>query len=73
MTQVVYIETRVKRVWEQIEKVYVNGTGNSAVFESVSRGWFVAFQGSYEALFFGEERPEFQPGDRIKITFEKIK
>lgn len=64
--------TTVVKVWEQHDRVHVTGTGPSAVFREVSRGWFVQFQGSYEALFFGREIPELEEGDFVKISFEKI-
>lgn len=33
--------------------------------------WWVHFVGSWETLRFGEEKP-FEPGDLVKITFEKV-
>lgn len=33
--------------------------------------WWVQFEGSWEALRFGEDRP-FDQGDMVKITFEKV-
>jgi hypothetical protein len=68
-----YIETPVIKVWEQIDKVHVSGIGNAALFEDRSRGWFVQFKGSYEAIFFGTEKPDIAEGDWMKISFEKIK
>lgn len=67
-----YILTTVVKIWEQKDRVHVTGTGQSTVFREVSRGWFVQFAGSYEALFFGRERPELEEGDSMKISFEKI-
>jgi hypothetical protein len=37
-----------------------------------SLGWFVHFDGSREALFFGHERPDFYQGNTVRITFERI-
>lgn len=34
--------------------------------------WWVNFEGSWESLCFGTEAPQFEVGDRIKITFERI-
>lgn len=67
------ILTTVVKVWEQHDKVHVTGTGSEAVFRKVSRGWFVQFAGSYESLFFGQEKPNLEEGDKVKISFEKIK
>lgn len=70
--QLLYIDTEVKRVWEQIDKVYVSGYGENVVFKNQSRGWFVAFMGSYEALYWGDEQPKLKVGDRVRIRFERI-
>jgi hypothetical protein len=35
-------------------------------------GWFVHFEGSHESIFLGQERPKFNPGDTVRITFERI-
>ena len=35
-------------------------------------GWFVNFEHSHEALFMGHERPSLEPGDQVKITFERL-
>lgn len=68
--QLVYIKTKVKRVWEEFEKKYVSGMGPDAIFTEISKGWFVAFEGSYEALFFGHVEPNFKVGDKVKIRIE---
>ena len=33
--------------------------------------WFVHFEGSREALSFGPDKPEWEVGDRVHITFMK--
>ncbi len=35
-------------------------------------GWFVHFEGSRESLNFGIERPQWEVGQQIKITFEGL-
>lgn len=40
--------------------------------EKVGDLWYVNFLGSWESLAFGEEKP-FEVGDKVKITFERIK
>jgi len=67
------VATQVKRVWERIEKVHLHGAGLEAVFQDQSFGWYVAFDGSYEALYFGPTKPDFNVGDKIKISFERIR
>lgn len=66
------IQSRVVRVFEHIEKQHVNGIGKDATFSEVSRGWFIAFEGSYEALFFDDTKPDFEEGDLVKITFAHV-
>jgi hypothetical protein len=33
--------------------------------------WFVHFDGSHESICLGRERPNFNPGNIVKITFER--
>lgn len=66
------VMTRVVRVFKRIEKVWVSGKGQDAKFREIDKGWYVAFEGSYEALHFGYEDPGFKESDRVKITFEKV-
>lgn len=39
--------------------------------EELAGGWWVQFDGSWESLYFGDEKPPFHVGNIIKITFEK--
>lgn len=72
LSQLIYIKTKVARVWEQMDQVHVSGIGKDATFKEQSRGWFVSFQGSYEALFFGHAKPDLEEGDEVRITFQKV-
>jgi hypothetical protein len=46
--------------------------GNNVVQANEDLGWFIAFEGSREALYVGEEKPEgLAIGDLMKITLEK--
>ena len=49
-----------------------NEKGPMLKIKGPSQGWFVVFEGSREALHFGDEKPNFDVGDEIKITFEKV-
>ena len=62
----------IKDVIHRHSRHCVSGFGDSAVWEERSLGWFVHFDGSHELLYFGDERPEFEKGDLVKITFEKV-
>jgi hypothetical protein len=72
--QVVYIiQTKVKRVEERFKLVHIGGVGKEALFETVSRGWFAVFEGSWEALGLGSEKPPLDPGDEIIISIQRSK
>lgn len=66
------ITTTVVRVYERTKEVYLGGIGKEAVFREESLGWFVHLFGSDESIFLGTEKPDFEAGDKIKITFEKV-
>ena len=66
------IFTRIVRVEEVFERKHISGFGETALFDKVSQGWIVLFDGSYEALNFGHTKPELEAGDTIKITIEKV-
>lgn len=66
------INTRVVRVFCHTERVYVSGSGPETVFTKKEIGWFMALEGSYEALYMGKIEPTWKPGDTVKITLEKI-
>ena len=69
------IPTRVLDVREEFSRYYeATGEGALQKFEKVkgqSLGWYVQFEGSFEALYLGTTRPKLSPGDRVKITIEK--
>lgn len=72
-TKVKYtIETTVLSVKEAKQRNWVSGTGADAQFEEASKGWYVHLDGSFEGLYLGVEKPELNPGDKIRITLEKI-
>ena len=66
------ILAKVASVHEEFGSKYIGGAGKDCVFERYSIGWYVTFSGSHEALFFGHTKPDFNPGDNVKITFERI-
>jgi hypothetical protein len=66
------IETSVISVFERLDSVHVDGIGEAATFRESSRGWFVLFDGSHEALFLGKEKPNIANGDLMRITFEPM-
>jgi len=66
------LSTTVLSVEEGFKTHHISGSGPDAVFEKESLGWFVHFEGSYEAIYLGDSRPNFNPGDKVKVTFEKV-
>ena len=65
------IRTRVQAVKQQFIKHWLSGHSDAAKFANEPKGWFLWLEGSYEALGLGDEKPDFAPGDPIKITIEK--
>lgn len=66
------IFTKVLRNEESFESIHVSGSGEAAVFTKKSLGWFVTFEGSYEALYFGDTKPTLTVGKTVKITFQEV-
>ena len=65
------VRAKVKRVFEQKDKKYQRGVGEGATFIERSAGWYVVFDGSWEALYFGTEAPDFAANDEVEISFMK--
>ncbi len=63
------VMTEVVNVEEVFKREHISGVGPNEVAKQVSQGWFVTFSGSRESLYFGDLRPDFQIGDKVKITF----
>ncbi len=63
-SKVISLERRYKRV-------HVSDIGADAIFEKQDLGWFVHLAGSWEALYLGEEKPDFIVGDQVKISITK--
>lgn len=61
----------VLNVEERKRSLHVSGTGADAIFRLESVGWFAQFEGSYESLFLGTEKPDLDKGDRVNITITK--
>lgn len=59
--------TRVISIQEHSHSKWVSGAGSNAVFETVSLGWFLLLEGSYEAIYAGGVRPNLNIGDPIVV------
>lgn len=65
------IKTRVCNIEHRSERLHVSGFGGDATFRTVPIGWFVHFEGSWEAIYLGQEKPDLQSGDAITIKISK--
>lgn len=70
MTDIV-IPTRVAELFEHQRHVRSTKIGNEVVSSYAKVGWFVRFEGSYEALFMGLDRPDLNVGDTVEIRIRK--
>lgn len=66
------IWTKIVKIEESFESIHVSGSGEAAIFTKKSLGWFVTFEGSYEALYFGNTKPILNVGKTVKITFQEV-
>ena len=66
------LKTRVKKIEEVFDRTWLRGQGKEAEFQTISRGWFVQFEGSLESIRFGAQKPDWQEGDEIAITFRRV-
>ncbi len=61
---------KLKRIEERFRDKWLRGHGEEAKFEKISTGWFIHLEGSWESLFVGYEKPDFNVGDYVIITIE---
>lgn len=73
MKTIYVFQALVTKVVEEIERFNWHKHEDGAVtHDQRSRGWFIALDGSHERIFIGQDKPDIQKGDTIKITMEKI-
>ena len=41
-------------------------------FEYENLGWFIHIAGSYEWLFISHDKPDFEVGDAVRVSIEKV-
>lgn len=66
------IFTTIVNIEERFRTEYVSGYGSATVFNQVSLGWFILYEGSWEAIHVGYDKPSWKVGDKVKITMEKV-
>lgn len=54
---------RLQRAWKD---------GDEVKTQEVDLGYFAHFNGSWESIYLGHDKPLLQPGDTVRITIEKI-
>lgn len=70
-------ETEVVRVFrhEPVVRAFkVHHEDEPDTVEQVTQdlGWFVALDGSREALGLGPDKPDLAPGDKMRVSLEKV-
>lgn len=71
-TRYVISDARAIRIEKRSRQIYVSGIGKDAIFHTQDLGWWLLITGSHEAIFLGEEQPDIQEGDKIRITLERV-
>lgn len=65
------LKTKVKSCSERTVN-HLKGFGKEAVLDRVeSLGWYVHFEGSWEAVFLGFDKPDLDAGDEVEIVIRK--
>lgn len=68
----IVMHCKVARCEQRTRKRYVSGFGDNVKNEDVDDGWFVVFHEIPHSSFsFGNTKPPFSVGDKVKLTFEK--
>ena len=63
--------TRVAKIEERFRTVYLSGIGADAEMGRKSTGWWIVSEGpSPMAMLVGDERPIFDVGSVMRVTFE---
>ena len=71
-SRVVKLESRERVASGRILDRNKSATADNVELRTEQLGWFLALEGSYEAVYVGKEKPEgLEIGDVIKITMEK--
>lgn len=66
------IKTTVKSV-EQITRIVRSWKEGDGVFtDTEDLGWFVCFEGSWERLHLGHEKPTLCKGQKVEITIQGL-
>lgn len=65
---VIYVfRAPIVNIEHRFQRLHVSGGGDTAVFKTVSQGWYIHLEGSWEALGVGDEEPPYKVGDVLTI------
>jgi hypothetical protein len=65
------LKLRVRSIEEKFEQTNWHKTASGEVeCDTRSLGWFISFVGPYESLFLDAEKPDFQPGQQVRLILE---
>jgi hypothetical protein len=71
MTERIVLHATIEKIEEKIIKTNWHNDGVGVSYDRTSLGWFVQFEGSTESLHLFDTKPDWQVGDKVKITFER--
>ena len=69
MMQRLTLPATISKVEERFEQKWKSGFGADAQAETVSKGWYVTIANL--SMFVGNDKPDFQEGELIKLAIEK--
>ena len=69
MAQRLVIPATIAKIEQRFEQRWVSGFGADAQAETVSKGWYVTIANL--SMFVGNDKPDFQEGELIKLAIEK--
>lgn len=68
------IPTKVKSIKEEeriIRTIPNKLDEKNPIVEKENLGWFLGFEGSFEALYVGKEKPPYEVGEEVDIVIRK--
>lgn len=63
---------RVRKIDHKVAKRWVSGTGDKAVFEEGSDGYWAVFESCPASIYLGTAPPKLAAGDAVRLTLEKV-
>jgi len=71
MPERIVLHATIEKLEEKFVKSNWYNTDNGPSYDQSSLGWFVQFEGSTESLHLFDTKPDWQVGDKVKISFER--